>query len=441
MLRLAFTQPVDTAPALDPDGAPSVTGHILAVALAAATLFGGFGLWSAVAPLASAVISGGQLQLERDAHPVAHIDGGLIASVRVQEGDRVAAGDLLLRLDDVTARASLAALESEREALEARRIRLAAERDGLDRPAFDPAEAGEAAVAAEMRIFVERRLGRAGQAAIQARRKAELMMETKASRAARDSLDDQLALMAEELSGAESLARKGFYPKSRLLALQRAEAGLRGSLLAEEAQLEQVAEEILKVDQETEALRQDHLSAVVTEIAEVERRLADLDHRRQPQSALLARRNVVAPVSGRVHDIAFATEGNVVSPGQRILTIIPDDGRFVIDARVRPQDIDKLHVGQEARIRFPSLPSRLSPEIGGTLATLAADLSVDAKTGAAYYKARMQVDPAALATVGETAALVSGMPVEAHITTGQRTLFDYLVQPMTDLLARGARET
>ena len=409
-------------------------------------LVGGFGGWAAIASISGAVIAQAVIVVESNAKTVQHLDGGIVGEIRVRDGDRVAAGDVVLRLDDTMPRANLGILTTQLDELMARRARLEAERDGRAELAFPAAlqdRAAEARVANVMagqeKLFQTRAQALAGQKDQLGKRVGQLRDEISGLVAQRDAKATEIVLIEKELEGLIKLKEQGLVPSNRVIALQRDAARLkgdRGRLVAEIARAEgRIGETEIQIIQ----LGRDRGAEVVTELRDVQARIAELAERRIAAEDQLKRVDVRAPIGGIVHDLAFHTIGGVIPAGQAILQIVPSKDVLIVEARLASQDIDQVHPGQAAVIRFPGFNQRTTPELNGTVRRVSADLMRDEAMQLEFYKVRLRLEPGELDRLGGR-ALVPGMPAEVFIQTDRRTALSYLVKPLTDQIEKAFRE-
>jgi HlyD family secretion protein len=419
----------------------------MAIGLAVLGLvFGGVGGWAATTSLSGAVIAGGQVVVETNVKKVQHPTGGVVGEILVRDGDRVRAGDLLIRLDETVTRANLAMISKQLDQLEARQARLEAERDGADAikiPATLASRRNEPGVAevlaGERTLFEARRTAMAGQRAQLTERVAQLREEIRGLEAQVMAKRKQIGLINQELEGVEKLYRQNLVPITRLTALQREASrldGEEGQLIAQIATSKgKIAETELQIIQLGQELRRE----VAGELREVLSKIGEFAERKVTAEDQLKRIEVRAPQDGFVHQLSVHTVGGVINPAEPIMMIVPQADTLVIEARIAPQDIDQVHPGQPVGLRFSTFNRRTTPELKGTIARVAADLTREAQTGATYYTARIKISDEELKKL-EGNALLPGMPVEAFIETGSRTALSYLVKPFEDQLARAFRE-
>ncbi len=410
--------------------------------------FGGLGTWAATAPLAGAAIAPGVIGPVGSRRTVQHLEGGIIRELKVADGDRVAAGEPLLVLEDISARATRDAALARVRSLWAIEARLAAEATGAATIRFpDPlAEAADSdpdvaeAIADQRGRFDVRRRTQEGRKAILRQRIGQLEQEIAGLAAQIVSQDRQLSLIGHEIGNVEDMVDRGLERLPRLLSLQRQEAEISGDRAQNHAAIARARQaigeaelEVLDLDARREDEVTDELSKVRAELAEVEEEL-------RASEDVLARTILVAPIAGTVVDLRFHTDGGVVGPGEPILDIVPAEEDLVIEARVAPIDIDNVAPGQTAQVHLTAFRQRNLPRIDGTVRHVSADRLLDEGSNQPYFLARVEVDRERLAALGPGLDLVSGMPAEVMILTGERTALGYLTDPLIDTVRRSLRE-
>ncbi len=436
----------DPAVAKSADPVRGIRRHIIIACLVIATLVAGVGGWGAFASIAGAVVAPGIVVVEGNIRRVQHRTGGIVGEIRVRNGDRVDAGDVVVALDATVTRANLAIIENQIDQLHARRARLVAERDGAPdvvvpenlAARLDDVEIAEL-VAGERALFTARRDMRERRKEQLDERIAQIGQEIEGLSARRRALDEERALIAQELEGIERLYAKGLIPFPRIAELRRARAQLAGEDAQIEAAIAQARTRIVETRLEWLQYEQELLSEVLTGLRESDAQLRELAERRIAAHDELARIDIRAPQTGIVHDLAVHTVGGVISAEETIMAIVPDDERRVIEARIAPEDIDRALAASDVVLRLSAFNQRTTPEIAGVILTISADLSYDPNSESGWYRARIAIAPGERERLGER-FLVPGMPVEAFIQTGARTPLSYLVKPLTDHLARAFRE-
>ncbi len=423
----------------------SIRRHLLIGIIAIAVLIGGVGGWAATTQISGAVIASGRLEVESDVKKVQHPTGGVVGMIAVHEGDRVKAGDLLIRLDETQTRANLAIVERSIDELEARQARLAAERDGLDAVAFpasltsrgdDPEIAS--LMAGEQRLFEIRRNAREGRKDQLREQIRQLHEQIGGIEAQEQAKATEIEWTNRELEGVRSLYAQNLVQFARVTELERSEArleGERGQLVASGAaakgHISEIEVQILQVDQ-------DLATEVGANLADIRAKLAELAERKVAAEDQLNRTEIRAPQDGLVHQLAVHTIGGVIQAGEPIMLIVPDNDALIVEAHVRPQDIDQLSLGQVASLRFTSFSGRTTPDLNGDVRMISPDISTDQK-GSVFYTIRISVAPKELSKLGSV-KLVPGMPVEAFIETTPRTVLSYFVRPLYDAMSKAFRE-
>jgi len=408
--------------------------------------FGGFGTWAALASLDSAAIAPGVVVVESDRKSIQHLEGGLVREILVRDGDIVARGDLLIRLENTQSKAIYDIVRGELDAARAEVARLVAERDGQEEITFsdellarsDVPKVGEA-LQGQRHLFAARRTSLEGQVAILEQSVAQFREEITGLKSEQAAREEQLAILKDELRGLRKLLKQGSVPRNEVLAYQRKIAALggeKGRFMANVSRAEQgIGEAKLRISQLEKSTREE----VVEKMREVQGRIFGLEERLVAAEDVLGRTEIRAPTAGVVMGMQVHTTGGVVTPAQEILQVVPVGDRLVIEAQINPIDIDDVAVGQQATVRLTAFKLRSTPIIVGILVNISADRLVDEYSGTPYYLARIEVSKEELQTLGDL-VLQPGMPVEALIKTGARTALGYMLSPLTDNLARAFKE-
>jgi len=423
----------------------SIRSHLLGGLAVVALLAGGVGGLAATTELSGAVIAPGSLVVDSNVKKVQHPTGGVVGELRARDGDKVKAGDIVVRLDETITQANLAIVVKSLNELQSRLARLEAERDNVDSIVF-PAEllarAGDPELArsmtSEQNLFEFRKSARAGQKAQLRERIAQLKEEIQGLTGQVAAKKRETELIGQELEGVRDLWRKNLVQIQRVTALERDAArleGERGQLIASTAQakgkISEIELQILQIDQ-------DLRSEVAKDLREVQGKIAELVERKVAAEDQLKRIDIRAPQNGMVHQSTVHTVGGVITPGEAIMLIVPEADALTVEAKLAPQDIDQVRVGQTAALRFSAFSQRTTPELDGVVSRVSADLTTDQRTGAAYYVVRITLSDSEIARL-EGLRLVPGMPVEAFIRTGERTVLSYVMKPFTDQITRSFR--
>lgn len=419
-------------------------------------VFGGFGAWASLAPLTSAALAPGVITVEHYRKTVQHLEGGIIRTLDVQDGDSVQHGQVIATIDDTQPRAQLEVLRGQFYIRIAQEARLAAQRDGVPVVQYPQdllAHRQDPRVQDAMRLqdqtLTARRAANDGERAVYRRQIEQLRVKVEGLRAQKRSRDRLIESYQGDLADFKSLLKEGFTEKQKVEEMDRALAqneGQRGELLSDMAASElHIAEIELKILQ----LHKDLQREVAKELRDVQDELFQLREKVQSLESTVNRSVIKAPVSGMVLGLAVHTIGAVLPPGGRLLDIVPQDQKLIIEAQVAPIDIDRVKVGQVAEVRFSSFKTRDVSTIEGTLISLSADRIVESSkdnkenrsSEPAYYLARVAVSPDGLEALSAAdLELVPGMPAEVLINTGARTLVQYLMKPLTDTFKRALIE-
>lgn len=424
----------------------SIRRHVVTVGLVGAVVIGGFGGWIALAELSGAVVASGALVVDSNVKKVQHPTGGVVGELRVRDGVHVRAGDVLIRLDETVTRANLAIVVKGIDELIARQARLEAERDDKDDVRF-PADLTSRlqnpdvwrVVNGEQKLFELRRSSRAGQKAQLQERIGQLKEETKGQAEQAEAKAGETELIMRELEGVRQLWAKNLIPIMRLTQLERETVrlkGERGQLIAATAQTHgKMAETALQIIQ----IDQDLRTEVAKELREIQSKMAELLERRIAAEDQLMRIDIRAPQSGTVHQLNVHTVGGVITASEPAMLIVPEADDLTVEVKLPPQNIDQLMLGQPAVLRFAAFNQRTTPEINGIVQRISGDIVQDQKSGASYYLVRIATPVEEVARL-DGLKLLPGMPVDAFIQTGSRTVFSYLVKPLRDQVAKALRE-
>lgn len=424
----------------------SLRRNVLVGVVATFLLVGGVGVWAATTELSGAVLASGTVVVDTNVKKVQHPTGGVVAQLLVRDGSKVSAGDVVVKLDDTVLRANLGIVAKNLDVMLARKARLEAERDGADAIAT-PRELRErrgepdvdAAIAGERRLFELRRDARAGQKTQLRERIAQLKQEIEGQLALQRSKGEEIALIKTELDGVRGLWEKNLVQLTRLTALSREATRLNGELAQSHSATAQSRGKITEIEQQIIQIDQDLGSEVQRDLRETEAKIGEYIERKVAAEDQLNRVDIRAPQAGLVHQLAVHTVGGVVSPGEPVMMIVPEADGLSVEARVLPQDIDQLYVGQPTGLRFTAFNQRTTPEISGTISRISADVAQDQRNGQPYFIIRVATPPDAIERLGEV-KLLPGMPVEIFAKTYDRTVLSYFTKPLSDQLLRALRE-
>ena len=420
---------------------PIVIGSIIV-----AVFIVGMGFWAALAPLGAAVVAGGIVQVEDNRKVVKQRDGGIIKTVLVHDGQTVEKGDILVRMDDVQARSAFDVYDKQYMNLLAQRARFMAEGAGVDQVLFPPLlleRKSEAAIATliseQADLFDKRRQAIENQAGILKQRIAQLETRISGYQTQIASIARQRDLINEELKGTKSLAERGYAPKTKVLELQRVEAGLSGQVGSLQAQIAEAQQAQGETQMQVNRLHEDRLTEGSQGLSDVQGNLANIQPRLEAAKATLDLSDVRAPVSGTVFGLTQFTDGGVVAPGEQILEIVPDNSPMIVQATIKPTDIAEVSKGDKAEVKLTAYNQRTTPSIEGKVIRVGADRTTT-QNGSAFYTIDIRLDPASLARSVEKLRLYPGMPAEVIIPTTARTALDYLLGPVSWSMDRAFKE-
>lgn len=430
------------------DKALSARNSLLLGSFAAAALVLGFGSWSVLTEISGAVVSSGQIEVAQSRQVVQHPEGGVVAEILIKDSQAVKAGDLLIQLDGAAVQSELAIIERQLFEVMARSSRLEAERDASAEPVFsvdllrlsdDRPEVADL-IEGQRSLFLARKDSLAKQTAQLGKRGSQIKSQIHGIDAQSNALQEQLALIEQELTDQQALLAKGLAQSSRVLQLERESSRLRGSvgeLLAARAVAEGRATELELEVLRLAAVRREEANAELRDIAA---KVLELTERRSALIEQVERLEIRAPVSGLVMGLQVTTPRSVVRPAEPILYIIPQDRPLVINTQVATMHIDEVHVGQRVRLVFPAFSSRTTPELYGYVETISPDAFTDERTNSAFYKAAIMLTAEEMDKMKDH-VLVPGMPVEAYIETGARSPMAYLLKPFIDYFNQAFRES
>ncbi|OWU86350.1 RTX toxin [Oceanicola sp. 22II-s10i] len=417
--------------------------------LALFALIGGFGTWAATSELSGAVIAMGRIEVDKNRQVVQHPDGGVIEEVLVEEGQFVEADQVLVRLEAAPLRSELAVVEGQLFELMARRGRLEAEQNGDDAITFDNMLVEVAQTREEARklmdgqnsLFDARLKSKQSEIDQLGKRREQISSQIGGYDAQIAAIGTQLELIEEELTSQRSLLDRGLAQAARVLALQREEARLRGTLGEVQSARAQSEGRITEIDLAILQIDTTRREEAISQLRELQyRELSQLENRR----ALLTRierLDITAPVSGIVYGLQVSARRSVVQPAQQLLYVVPQDRPLIIAAQVDPISIDQIYVGQEAILRFSAFTQRDMPDFYGSVTLVSADAFTDESRLRSFYEIEIRLAEGELDKLQPDQHLLPGMPVEAYVRTGEQSPLDYLIKPMADYFRRAFRES
>lgn len=419
----------------------SMRGRVIGGVFFAIVLLGGIGGWAATARLSGAVIGQGAVHVDEDLKVVQHPDGGVVREIAVRVGDRVTAGQVLLRLDETQVRAEHAILEGQLMELEARRLRLLAERDGLTsigipESFFAHYPQGQKEIDEEAQLFASNLEYRNAQNEQIHSQIGQLEQEIIGLEAQQAANLHELELTTADRSRLRTLASDKLVETSRVTSVERDTVRLEGQIGEVKAAIARAGASIGELKFRVMGMDSDRRTVAQRELRAVDTQLAELRERHAASGARVERVIIRAPVSGIVNDLSVSTLGGVISPAERLITIVPDDADLRIQFRVAITDIDQVTVGKDATLRFSAFNQRVTPEAQGVVSRVAAAAQFDQASGQSFYDAEVEITGG----VDGGAQLVPGMPVEVFIQTEEQLALAYFMKPFTDQVARSFRE-
>jgi HlyD family secretion protein len=424
----------------------SIRLHLIVGLTVVVLLAGGLGGWASTAEISGALIAPGSIVVESSVKKVQHPTGGVVGEVRAHDGDLVKAGDVVVRLDDTVTKANLAIVTKNLNGTLARAARLQAEQQGLDRIVF-PASLLDRAddpdvkdvMASEAKLFDVRTTGRVGQKQQLRERITQLKEEIAGLEAQARAKDQEIALVDKELVGVRTLYDQHLVQLTRLTTLERDSARLVGERAQYVASMAQAKGKITETELQIIQVDKDMVSDVSKDLREANDKIGEYVERKVTAEDQLRRVDIRAPQDGMVEQSTVHTVGGVITAGDAIMMIVPQADDLEVEAKVNPQDIDKLQIGEKTLLRLSAFNQRTTPELNGVVIRVSPDVTTDQRTGQSYYTIRVSMPPEEVARLGEV-KLIPGMPVEAFVQTGDRTMLAYLIKPLKDQLMRAFRE-
>ena len=404
--------------------------------------------WLAWAPLASAVVAPAVLKVELNRSPVQHADGGIVREVRVRNGQQVREGQALIVLGDVAVNADMQRWDKRVRAESASLARLEAEQalqgtlvfgPELQRAARDDAGLAEL-LAKERALFEARRSALNGQTALLRTQREKVAQEVQALRAQIERAGESLRLQQEELRSNRNLLKDGYISATRITQIEAQVADYGVKLEERRGELARAEQRVVDTELRIKGLENDYRQQASDQLKVTTARLAEVQQEQRKTGDAATRQVIVAPTSGEVIDLRVTAPGAVIGPRETVAEIVPSSQRLVLEARLRPEDIDRVQRDQAAEIRFTAFAYRSTKLVRGKVSYVAADRMVDRQTGVPYFVAQIEADAASLADAGDDIKLVAGMPAEVYIQGGSRTALQYLLEPLSQVVSRAARE-
>jgi hypothetical protein len=407
----------------------------------------GLGLWAAFTPIAAGISAPGQIRVEANRKALRYREGGVIKEILIREGQFVRAGQPLLRFSDSQAKAAVDVNQAAYDSLLAQAALYSAEstrKRVLILPPELLARMADPRIAALVRdqqfLFTSRLQLFESQMSVLSQRQDQLVTRIEGLQVQVDSLDTQTRLTQEELDGYRTLYEKGYAPKTLILRYDRSMADLAGRKGALISDIARTREQMGETQMQMNATREQRESQAAEGLRQVQSKLDDIGPRLSIAKETLTGTTVKAPVDGYVLGLSQFTIGGVAAPGELLMDIVPSNAPMVVTVMVKPQDIDEVKVGMTSRVRLSGLNQRWVSPVAATVINVSADAITNDKSGQSFFRADLRVDAKELAKLGHGIKLAPGMPAEAIIVTGKRTVMSYLIQPITDTMQDAMRE-
>jgi HlyD family type I secretion membrane fusion protein len=432
---------------LDPELGRRLRRPMVIGAAVIGVLVVGLGLWASLTPLSSGITAQAEVRVESNRKTLRHRDGGTIRRILVKEGQHVRPGQPLILYDDIEARASVDVFQNQYDTLLAQSARFMAEatnRPSMEFPQELTSRMSDPRVAGLIRdqqfLFTTRMQLFQSQSSVLQQRQDQLQTQVQGQQAQVESVEEQRRLTAEEMSGYQTLFEKGYAPKQLILRYQRTLAdlgGRKGSLLAEIARLRQ---QMGETRMQLAATRDQRESQAAEGLRDTQSRLADITPRLTTARQTLEATVVRSPVDGYVFNLTQFTVGGVTGAGEVLMDVVPASAPMMVTAMIKPEDVDEVHVGMDARVRLSGLNQRWHSPMPAKVAVVSADRITNDKTGVSFYRVDLRIDPKDLKELKRGAQLTPGMPAQAMIVTGKRTIMGFLISPITDTIHDAFRE-
>ena len=431
----------DTPKAVEETGVVIIIGYAIVGFLVIGTL-----TWAAFARLDSAVVGQATVGYETRRKVVQHLEGGMIQTIASKEGSNVKEGDVLFRLDDTQAKANLELVRNQLDSLLGLEARLIAERDNLPAIPFPAAITNRSNLPNVNRIILdqeaqlkERKASIDGQINILEGRVTQYQSEINGLRLERESAQKQLSFIQDELGGVRDLAEKGLIPKTRWLQLEREAARLEGIVGRNEAESSKAQNSMAEMKMQIQQTKQKQREEVAAQLLDTRQKLNDVNERYHVAEDVFRRLDILAPRSGVLQNVRVNTVGAVVRPGESLAEVVPLNDELIVEAQMSPTDIDRIRIGEKAEVRFPNFQSRTTPVVMGQISLVSHDRMIDETTRMPYFLVQIRIRDTDIPDELKY-KLTAGMPAEVVVATGERTIFQFLVSPLSNVFARTFRE-
>jgi HlyD family secretion protein len=445
-----YSKPAFT-PALAPGDDEQINRHITRPIIVGSVIVGVFVIgtliWFALAPLASAVQAPGSLRVESNVQVLRHREGGIVRAIHVREGQQVRRGQVLIRMDDVQPRSLFDVLQNQYDTFQAQSARYLAESSGRGAVTFPPeltSRMADPRVADLLRneqfLFASRLAAFQSQNSVLQQRVEQLETQIGGVQAQVAAVNENIALTREELAGYQKLNAQGYAPKTLILRYQRSLADLQGRKGALQAEMSRLREQIGETRLQLTTVRNERISQAAEGLRQAQAALAEVAPKLAAARQTFEHTQVRSPADGAVLGLTQHTVGGVVGPGELLMNVVPANAPLLVQARIRPQDVDDVHVGMDAKVRFSGLNQGKVDPVNGKVFSVSADQLTDERTGLGYFMVEVQIPPSELKVLPKGVALTPGMPADVAIQTGSRSILDYIVSPLTDTIEDALKE-
>jgi epimerase transport system membrane fusion protein len=411
-----------------------------------AVFFGGFGIWAATAPLNGAVVAPAVVKVQGNRKSVQHLDGGIVRELRVKEGDKVAAGDVLIVLEDTQARAEYEILSQELVVQRATEVRLLTELDHgseLVMPEDLKSRRNDPYVKSiwngQVRQFESRRAALEGQRSVIQERINQLQAQIAGVESQIRAFNEQHESVKKESDSIAPLVEHGLVAKPRILQLERTAFGLEGQLGDMKANIGKFRQAIAEQTQQIAQLDGDRMTEVTKELRDTQAKLLELSSKRMNAQAVLSRMEIRSPYTGHVVGLNVFSVGGVINRGEKILDIVPEQDALTVEAQVAVEDISDVHPNMRAEVHLTAYKQRTTPVVHGDVVRVSADRLTDSKSDKPYYVVAVRVDESDLAKLPHI-HLYPGMPAIVMVPTAERTALEYLIGPLKMSFNQAFRE-
>lgn len=411
-------------------------------------MVGGLLVWATTTAISGAVVAQGFVSVESKIKMVQHAEGGIVAELFVKEGDIVTGGDLVLRLDATDLRANHAIVAANLNDLYGQRARLQAERDGADKVRFPEALVQAAAtdevtakvIASQTAAFEARRANKQGQIHVLRQKIAQITQEINGLKSQQEARAKQLEIAIADLEIIKPLLDSGNTTRQRVMTLEREVASVTGDVGKIQSDIARTRAAAEEAELQILQLEKEFQEKVSRDLQDVQTKIPELEEKRQALAAKLKLVEIRAPASGMVMNLSVFTVGGVVTPAREIMQIVPQGDQLIVEARIAPQDLDQVKIGQDAFVRVSAFEQRNTPVLNGTVVMVSGAQIVDPQSRTTYVNVNVEIPKHEVAKLRRDQKLRPGLPAEAFIRTSERTVLDYLTKPLWDQIMRAWRE-